>query len=158
MDNDWFHMKTIVSGILLIVLLSLPFWLQFYAVRGGSMEPVLSQGDVVLVDTLSIKFFPPRKGEILVFRNPHGYKDGDSIQVDIKRIAGLPGETVEGMYLGRIDYFVMGDNRAVSTDSRRFGAVQPENFVGRPFLRISPLSRFTIFPLIPAPAPAGGVQ
>jgi len=154
-DSGFMRLTASIIGILF--LLSLPLWLRPFGVKGNSMEPTLKQGDAIIVDTLSIKFIPPRRGELLVFRNPHKYKDGDAIQVDVKRVIGLPGETVEGMYLGPLDYFVMGDNRAVSTDSRQFGAVQPENFVGRPILRISPLSRFTIFPIVPEPALVGGV-
>ena len=179
------------------------------------MSPALSDGDVIIVDTLSMKFLPPRRGEILVFRNPHKYKDGDSIQVDVKRVVGLPGETAhvleekvvvtracsadslpsapqfsnEGttdgscqktypsgtllgggsfpefgngqrfeMFLGPLDYFVLGDNRQISEDSRRFGAVQPENFVGRATLRIFPISQFTVLPFSTSRAFMEGVQ
>jgi len=182
----------------LLAILSLPFFLDPYAMNGVSMNPTLVAGDTLVVDTLSLKLFAPRRGEILVFRNPYKAAEGDRIQADVKRVIGLPGETVHvrkdkvvidracdesgaaqeprrielsedsacrteyasgtllgggsfgnnanefDMFLGPQDYFVLGDKRRDSSDSRRFGTVQPENFIGRPIIRILPLSRFTV--------------
>ena len=194
--NVWGKAVLGLAGIALI--LALPVFLQPYKVQGISMENTLMGGDVVLVDTLSLHVIAPRRGEILVFRNPYKVKEGDRIQADVKRVVGLPSETVHvrrdrvvisfacaqaggargpdsapvqpvdgpcqqtfasstrigggsfgdntnefDMYLGPQDYFVLGDNRRDSSDSRYFGAVQAENFVGRSIIRILPLSRFT---------------
>jgi signal peptidase I len=174
----------------LAVLISLPLLLRPYMVRGDSMASVIRGGEIILVDTLSLAVLPPRRGEILVFRNPHRKQEGDGVEVDVKRIVGLPGETVhirndqvvvtvacEGgkpiaprsteigsgpcqktyaaktlmgtgtfgvnnkefdMFLGPLDFFVLGDNRADSSDSRTFGAVQPENFIGRAAIKVFP--------------------
>lgn len=190
---------TLLSVVSLLVILAVPFILRPYAVNGQSMETTLTSGDVVLVDALSLKLIGLERGELLVFRNPHRKKEGDHTEVDIKRIVGLPGETVHvrldtvvigrncgaagepaapqrvdiqpqdgpcqttyasstvlgggsfgnntnefDMFLGPEDYFVLGDNRADSSDSRLFGTVQPENFIGRPLLRALPLSRLGI--------------
>ena len=194
--NVWGKAVLGLAGIALI--LALPVFLQPYKVQGISMENTLMGGDVVLVDTLSLHVIAPRRGEILVFRNPYKVKEGDRIQADVKLVIGLPLETVHvrrdkvvidracaapeaprgqqiaiqpqdgpcqstyasstvigggsygdntnefDMYLGPEDYFVLGDNRRDSSDSRRFGTVQPENFIGRPIIRLLPLSRFTV--------------
>ena len=190
-------MRGVGRGLLTIIaftaILSLPFFLRPFAVNGSSMAPTLRSDDVVLVDTLSYRLVPIQRGELLVFRNPHRKTEGDRVEVDIKRVIGLPGETVHvradkvvvdracadasvpttqqvpiqpedgpcqttypadtllgggtaggngnefDMHLGPQDYFVLGDNRRDSSDSRYFGTVQPENFIGRAVLRIAPL-------------------
>lgn len=150
------------SVLLLVAILALPFVLRPYSVLGDSMYPTLKNGEVMVVDTLSLHIVAPRRGELLVFRNPHHKLQGDSVEIDVKRIIGLPGETVHvreysvsindtvygpatllgggadgrngnefDMQLGPYDYFVLGDNRRDSSDSRLFGAVQAENFIGR---------------------------
>ena len=85
---------TLLSVVSLLVILAVPFILRPYAVNGQSMETTLTSGDVVLVDALSLKLIGLERGELLVFRNPHRKKEGDHTEVDIKRIVGLPGETV----------------------------------------------------------------
>ncbi|MSR70636.1 S26 family signal peptidase [Candidatus Kaiserbacteria bacterium] len=121
-------MKTFLNILALAAILSLPLIFQIYKVSGDSMSPAYPAGTVVLVERLTPHLFAPQKGTVLVFNNPH--KQGQ-YEADIKRVSGLPNETVEGMHLGTVDYFVMGDNRAVSQDSRSFGAVQPTDFIGR---------------------------
>lgn len=109
---------------------------------GDSMNPVLGNGDVVLIDRLTYKLGKPSRGDIIAFR------ESDNIHYSIKRVAGLPGETVqiidgsilingeemtEGIYaediayagtaadpveLGKDEYFVIGDNHEASDDSR----------------------------------------
>lgn len=156
------------SWMLLIVILSLPLIFRPYVVTGGSMEPVYHEGQVVWAEKLTPHFHVWR-GEVLVIRNPH-----DKRVVEIKRVIGLPGETVlmgsEGVTvireckgekgeergetgecsvsfptgtlvggtgngtfrikLGPEDYFVLGDNRSKSSDSRTFGAVQKSDIIG----------------------------
>lgn len=157
--------KKIFALIALLALLSVPFFVRPYLIYGDSMYPALHNGDVVLVETLSLRFSAPQRGDIIAHRDPHKRE-----AVDVKRIIGLPGETVivnerdvvitlrsgeekrfasgtqiggagdNGrsflMRLGPLDFFVLGDNRRTSADSRSFGAVQPADFIGRVFLRI----------------------
>lgn len=165
------------NSIFLILILSLPFVFKLYMVSQTSMEPALEDGDIVLVDRVSLHFLSLHRGEIIVLRNPH--KLGE---IDVKRVIGSPGENVQvrntdvvitddggitqtfassttigggtrganglsfTMKLGPEDYFVLGDNRESSRDSRFFGAAQPGDFIGRPILRVWPLSRFAFFP------------
>lgn len=123
------------------------------------MEPTLHEGSHVVVDALTYHITGINRGDIIVFTNPHDIK-----VVEVKRVIGLPNETVliqggtigvtpkDGKYhefpqgtdiggsgdvanytiqLGPEDYFVLGDNRPRSTDSRDFGGVQPVNIIGR---------------------------
>ena len=165
------------SHLLLIFILVSPFIFTAYIVSGNSMEPTLLHGDVLVVDRFSLKLFPPMRNQLIIFRNPHQKEI-----TDIKRVIGLPGETVEitinsliityadgtnetfpgntffgggvrglngllfKMKLGKEDYFVLGDNREASRDSRFFGAVQPSDFIGRPVTELFPLSSFKLFP------------
>lgn len=148
------HVVTLAAAL----VLALPFAFGLYRVEGGSMEPTLAHGSVVLVERLSRFVLPPMREEIFVIRNPH-----NRAQVEVKRVIGLPKEdvamgvnnvtivhtngvaetygpdTVVGqgsteffrMQLGPHDYFVLGDNRAQSSDSREFGAVQQRDIIGR---------------------------
>lgn len=153
----------VLYACLLLCALALPFTVRPYAVTGVSMQPTFHEGEVVWVERISSLVYRWR-GEVIVFRNPHQRE-----VVDIKRIVGLPRETVdvdqsgvtitsdgtrtqfaEGtliggtrndpkpfhMYLGPRDYLVLGDNRQQSSDSRSFGAVQPQDVIGHVFLRL----------------------
>lgn len=141
-------------------------------VSGSSMEMTLSDQDHLLVDKLSYKFNEPERFDIIVF--PFQY---DRSVYYIKRIIGLPGETVqideegniyinnelleesygkeiianpgraiEPVILGEDEYFVLGDNRNNSSDSRdpSVGNIHKSDIIGRAFIRIWPLSKFGI--------------
>ena len=156
------------------------FVFQPFLVRGESMEPNFHNWDYLVVDEISYRFREPKRGEVIVFKYPN-----DPSQRYIKRIIGLPGETVEvenrevavikgaekivlseegylhefgdnsiatSVTLGQDEFFVMGDNRARSSDSRVWGALDRELIIGRVFIRVFPVSAFAKVP-IPAYKP-----
>ena len=171
-----------ILGVLLITYFIITFVGQRTIVKGSSMEPTLQGtddydkdkvGDNLIVDKLSYRFHDPERFYIIVF--PYKYAVGKEYY--IKRIIGLPGETIqitqdgtiyingeilnEGygkevilnpgaaalpITLGEDEYFVMGDNRNNSADSRdpRVGTVHRSEIVGKAWLRIWPLSKFGI--------------
>ena len=143
-------------------------------VEGASMENTLHNGDNLIVDKLSYRFHDPERFDIIVF--PFQFQDNTYY---IKRIIGLPGETVqimddgslyingekleenygmevikpetigraaEPIELGDDEYFVMGDNRNNSSDSRTdmVGNITRENIIGKAWLRIWPVSDFGV--------------
>lgn len=168
--------KETVSFILYIVVVFAITYLvityvgQRTEVIGTSMEYTLSDGDNLIVDKISYRFRNPQRFDIIVF--PYQYKEDTYY---IKRIIGLPGETVqidangtiyidgeeleesygrevikdpgiaaEPITLGEGEYFVLGDNRNASSDSRdpSVGNIKREDIIGRAWLRIYPFSRF----------------
>lgn len=166
-----FEIFKIVLIALLIVIPIRYFLFQPFIVRGDSMEPNFQNGDYLLIDEISFRFRNPKRGEVIIFSPP---AQGSARY--IKRIIGLPGETVqiedgkvllfdgnteqildESSYLlpltltpgnlrvslGENEYFVLGDNRQFSSDSRQWGALKKENITGRVFLRAWPTTRFT---------------
>lgn len=140
-------------------------------VDGRSMETTLSHGDNLIVDKISYRFKEPERYEIIVF--PYQYKENTYY---IKRIIGLPGETVqvangkayingqeldenygneemldpgiakEPITLGDDEYFVLGDNRNHSSDSREasVGVLHRKDLLGRAWIRIWPLNQFGV--------------
>ena len=143
-------------------------------VEGASMENTLHNGGNLIVDKLSYRFHDPERFDIIVF--PFQFQDNTYY---IKRIIGLPGETVqimddgsiyingekleenygmevikpetigraaEPIELGDDEYFVMGDNRNNSSDSRTdmVGNITRENIIGKAWLRIWPVSDFGV--------------
>ena len=156
--------------VLCITYLVIHFVGQRTQVSGSSMEPKLSNNDNLIVDKITYRFKDPERYDIIVF--PFEYEDNTYY---IKRIIGLPGETVyidkegniyindtvldeaygrevirepgrayEPITLGDDEYFVMGDNRNNSTDSRdpSVGNVKKDRIIGRAWLRIWPFNRF----------------
>ncbi len=153
--------------VVLITYLVITFVGQRTQVSGDSMYPALHDGDNLIVDKLSYNFVDPERYDIIVF--PYQYEEG---KYYIKRIIGLPGETVqivdgevyidgellgetygaevmnsagiadEPIVLGDDEYFVLGDNRNNSSDSRdpSVGVLKGEDLVGKAFVRIWPLS------------------
>ena len=157
-----------------ITFLIIHFVGQRTVVNGVSMQPTLSDGDNLIVDKLSYRFHDPERFDIIVF--PFQFQDNTYY---IKRIIGLPGETVqimddgsiyingekleenygmevikpetigraaEPIELGDDEYFVMGDNRNNSSDSRTdmVGNIKRENIIGKAWLRIWPVSDFGV--------------
>jgi signal peptidase I len=148
------------------------FVLQTYFIPSPSMEPTLLVGDRILVDKLSYHLHGVSRGDIVVFAKPPKETD-PSIKDLVKRVIGLPGDTVSssggrvyingkalpepwlprgtvttGIATQRIppnEYFVMGDNRSDSQDSRFFGPIPRSLIVGRVVLRIWPFSRIHFF-------------
>ncbi|MDD2957986.1 MAG: signal peptidase I [Lachnospiraceae bacterium] len=155
--------------ILVLTFLVVHFIGQGTEVSGNSMRPTLEDGDKLVVDKISYRFINPGRFDVVVF--PFQYKKDTYY---IKRIIGLPGETVqiiEGQIyinstvlqenygnetieksglasgpitLGEDEYFVLGDNRNNSSDSREpsVGNIRREAIVGKALFRIWPLSRF----------------
>lgn len=147
--------------------------LQRTIVDGTSMMNTLKDGDNLLVEKVTYRFSEPKRFAVIVFY-PHGRESNDYY---IKRVIGLPGETIqikgntiyingnaikenygkdpmtesgiaeEPLKLAKDEFFVLGDNREISDDSRYpdVGPVKKKNIAGRAILRISPLSEFGTF-------------
>lgn len=159
-----------ITVITLAIILPIRYYLmQPFFVKGASMEPNFDDGQYLIIDELSYRLREPARGEIVVFKYPV-----DPSQYYIKRIIGLPGETVEvaegrikiinsehplgfvldeskylpaaistygeaKQVLGQDEYFVLGDNRSASYDSRRWGSLPRKNITGKVWLRAWPL-------------------
>ena len=164
-------MLVYVGIVLAITFLINTFVGQRTHVSGESMENTLDDGDQLIVDKLTYRFHDPERFDIIVF--PFRYKDNTYY---IKRIIGLPGETVqiadgeiyingevleesygrevmqdaglaaEPITLGDDEYFVLGDNRNYSSDSRdpSVALIHRKEIIGRAWLRIWPLDSFGI--------------
>lgn len=144
-------------GIFFIVYL---FLVQPHRVKGESMAPNFSDGELLLTEKVSYRFSSPSRGDVVVFKAPGPRK------VDfIKRIVALPGENVKikdgsifinglslpepyevqktqtdiNLLLEPNQYFVLGDNRASSSDSRAFGPIEKRSIIGRAWLVYFPV-------------------
>ena len=161
---DW--AETIVVALILALIIR-AFFLQVFWIPSGSMEPTLDIKDRIVVNKVAFYFRQPKRQEVVVFRQVASF---DQSKKDlIKRLMGLPGEKleikngiiyingapVEEKHLLNQDYanfgpvtipansyFVMGDNRPASADSRYWGFLPRRNIIGPAFLRIWPLTKF----------------
>ena len=172
------RLKDVLStSLYLLIVLFLTFVVVTYVgqrtkVSGSSMEPMLSDGDNLIVDKISYRFSEPKRFDVIVF--PFRFAENTYY---IKRIIGLPGETVyideegniyidgqlleenygkevitdpgrayEPILLGEDEYFVMGDNRNNSSDSRDpvVGNIHRDEFIGKAWMRIWPFEKMGI--------------
>ncbi len=160
----WETLQTLVLAGLLIVFFR-AFIFQNFAVEGSSMFPTLAQSDRLIVSRISYLFGEPRRGDIIVFQYPNGPE-----RDFVKRIIGEPGETV-AVQRGQVfingkplppeeyvqnkssdtmapttladdEYFVMGDNRTGSSDSRSWGPLQKHFIIGKAWLIYYPFKHF----------------
>jgi signal peptidase I len=165
-----FEVAKVVLVALAIIVPVRIFLFQPFQVNGGSMDPNFQDRDYLVIDEVSYRFREPERGEVIVFRFPR-----DPSQFFIKRIIGMPGETVriqdgsvyvlvngvaqkldESQYLdvhiatsgtnqeivlGQEQYFMLGDNRAASSDSRAWGPIQRDDIIGRAWWRAWPFAR-----------------
>jgi signal peptidase I len=157
----------LIVAALVIALLIKTFLFQAFYIPSDSMVPTLEKNDRVIVNKLSYRLHDVHRGDIIVFKAPPGTEN--DIKDLVKRVIALPGEKVEGhgnhVYIngkqleenylpdGTIttdfpaevvpsdSYWVMGDNRGESKDSRVFKFIPKKDIVGRVFLRIWPPKR-----------------
>jgi len=132
--------------IVAIIVIPIRFWVaQPFMVSGASMEPTYHNGDYLIVDEISYLASEPKKDDVIIFRYPK-----DPKVFFIKRIIGLPNEEIsingKDIKLGDDEYFVMGDNRDFSSDSRVWGPVPKKMIVGRSLVRLWPLNKIGLFP------------
>lgn len=138
------HAKEIIRFALIAALIVIPFRLfiaQPFLVSGDSMVPSFNDGDYLIVDEISYRFRAPERGDIVVFRSPV-----EPQKHLIKRVVGVPGDTINELTLGADEYFVAGDNRAASFDSRYWGALPKQNITGRALVRLWPLKNMSWLP------------
>lgn len=165
--------KIVVIAVVVIIPVRYFLFQPFY-VRGASMEPNFHDNEYLIIDEITYRFNDPQRGEVVVVHDPKNDRE-----YLIKRIIGLPGETVlidggrvsikndqhpdgflldepylfdtivtngnKEVSLGGDQYYVLGDNRPVSLDSRNFGPVTSREIVGRAWIRVWPFDTFAHF-------------
>jgi len=168
----------VIAGAVLLAVVVNTMLLQAFYIPSPSMEPTLVNNDRILVNKIGNRFSDPERGQIVVFHRPDGASGGpDAPSELVKRVIGLPGETV-GFADGRVlidgdfldepylpegsftqpqrqnapdvileedEYFMMGDNRGNSLDSRVWGPLDRDDVVGRAFVKFWPISDFELF-------------
>jgi len=176
-NSFWKNVREWVQVIVIALIISLPirfFIAEPFVVNGASMDPTFSTGQFLIVDRVTYRFQEPKRYDVIIFEYPN-----DPSIYYIKRIIGLPGETVTikdgkvsistasstpfqvddsyvaavheshdnfSMTLGPTQYFVMGDNRAQSSDSRAWGPLDAHFIVGRPIVRLLPVNALSVLP------------
>lgn len=164
--------KELIQLILFSLLIVVPFRLyvaQPFIVDGASMDPTFDTGEYLIVEELTYHFKTPERGSVLVFKYPPNPRksfikrviglpgetvsisDGevtiinpeypDGFRLDEPYVKWTKGDTLDYV-VGENEYFVMGDNRRASADSRIWGPVPEANLVGRPLVRFFPPAIF----------------
>jgi len=174
-ESLWDILRFAIIALLIVIPIR-TFVAQPFIVSGTSMVPTFQDGEYLIVDEISYRVTEPARGDVIVFKYPN-----DTTKYYIKRIIGLPGETVDinedgsviiindenlkGLELtepyiknvmtkqvamtrelGAGEYFVMGDNRPASSDSRSWGILPEDHIVGKTFLRLFPFKDLSLTP------------
>ncbi|MBI5799061.1 MAG: signal peptidase I [Candidatus Yonathbacteria bacterium] len=172
-EEAWETSRFLLVALAIVVPIRL-FIAQPFIVSGASMDPTFKDKQYLIVDELSYNIGDPARGDVVIFKYPKNQK-----QYFIKRVIGLPGETVLVDGQGKVfikdengeivltmnepyvaypkddsvertlnpgEYFMMGDNRAGSFDSRAWGPVDRNLIVGKAFLRLFPFTTIDVLP------------
>jgi len=170
----WETVKIIIISLIIIIPIRY-YVIQPFYVSGASMEPNFHDHEYLIIDEISYRFNEVKRGEIVVFRHPSGennfyikriiglpnerlvIKDGQVIIYNQQNPNGAVLDETEYLAEGLLtngevdvglaenEYYVMGDNRLSSLDSRKFGAILRKDIVGKTWLRGWPIDRFKVF-------------
>lgn len=174
--NIWESFLELAKFAIIAIVLVLPirmFIAQPFIVSGSSMFPTFIDGEYLIVDEISYRLSDPQRDDVIVFRYPNDTKKffikriiglpnetidikGSTITITNKEnpkgfILHEPyvkniSENITHFELKNDEYFVMGDNRNASSDSRSWGALPKKLMIGKAFLRLFPLTRIDAFP------------
>src|SRR3989338_6116851 len=170
----WEVVKIVVISLAIIVPVRYYLFQPFF-VKGASMEPSFNDGDYVLIDEIIYRFRGPKRGEVIIFRSHQDHTQfyikrviglpGEQVQIKNGQVTIFNEQNPKGMSLkesdylesdvptsgslkaklGQNEYFVLGDNRLHSSDSRLWGTVNKNLITGRVLLRAWPLNQITKF-------------
>ena len=170
----WEIVKVVVVSVIIIVPIRM-FVVQPFIVEGASMEPTFENGEYLVVDEISLRFSDIKRGDVVIFHPPHNASlyyikrviglPGEAVEIKDGGIYIYNDEFPEGtrldennylpesalsgnkqkVYLKDKEYFVAGDNRGNSLDSRSFGPIVLERIKGKVFLRAFPFNRLDLF-------------
>lgn len=165
-------LKFVLIAAIIVVPVRI-FVAQPFIVSGASMVPTFQNGQYLIVDELTYHFSAPKRGDVIVFkypRNPSEFyikriiglpnetvyiqngqisikkTDGSQIMLDESYVINKGNGSDQTYAVGADEYFVMGDNRPESSDSRSWGMMPREDLVGRAFLRLLPFQTISLFP------------
>tara|TARA_B100001179_G_scaffold232730_1_gene226841 strand:- start:5363 stop:5956 length:594 start_codon:yes stop_codon:yes gene_type:complete len=170
--REFLELVRFVIIVLAIVIPIRIFIAQPFVVNGESMLPTFENGDYLIIDEISYRFNDPERGDIIVFRFPEKHTrflvkrviglPGETVKLQNEDVTIITAEGatiqleedyVNGAFsdngswkLGEDDYFVLGDNRTNSSDSRSWGLLDRDLIIGRTLIRLYPLNEITIFP------------
>ena len=165
-------LKFVVVAAVIVLPVRL-FVAQPFIVSGESMSPTFENGEYLIVDELTYRFNEPERGDVVIFRYPRNPKeffikriiglpgetvvvqdntvsitttDGATLTLDEPYIKNLGNGANATYEVDQNSYFVMGDNRPESSDSRIWGLMPRENLIGRAFVRLLPVTNVSLFP------------
>lgn len=172
-DFSFDTIKIIVISLIIIVGIR-TFIMQPFFVNGQSMEPNFYDGDYLIVNEIDYRFNDPKRGDVIVFHYPKDPQQffikriiglpGERIEIKNNEITIYSKESPEGLALGEDylsqsavisgsysqelkndEYYVLGDNRMASADSRVWGVLEERYIVGKAWIRAWPFGEFSVF-------------
>ncbi len=171
-QSVWDLVRFAFIAILIVIPIRI-FIAQPFIVSGSSMVPTFHNGEYLIIDEISYRIKNPERGEVIVFRYPNDTKKffikriiglpNETIDIEGKEVTVTNSEHPEGFKLEQPyvqntssnnvhtelkdnEYFVMGDNRIASSDSRYWGAVPENLIIGRALVRLLPIKKIDLFP------------
>jgi signal peptidase I len=171
-SSFWETVRFVFLAVAIVIFIRM-FIAQPFVVHGESMDPTFAQGQYLIVDEISYHISKPERGDVAIIRYPQNPSTffikrvvglpGETIKIEGSKVTIYNDEfpsgfTIEEPYvefpannrlekkIGENDYFVMGDNRAKSSDSRLWGTVPSKYMVGRALVRLLPFQTFSLLP------------
>lgn len=174
-NKTWSFIKELISFTILSIVVVIPirvFIAQPFIVSGESMYSTFETGQYLIVDQLSYRFHEPQRGDVIIFRFPENPSKffikriiglpGEIIQLEGNEVYITSGgkekikleeeyisssrDSFQTIELSDEEYFVMGDNRLASLDSRSWGPLEKNLIIGRAFVRLLPIDTFEFLP------------